>query len=272
MTPIPVADQPAAAPVAEPLSLRSVPVAGRLLVALMIATASLVVFAAPASAQPTEDPEPLETSDETLTLVDNEEYVARMTGLLYWLADDTAGFWNGRASVPSSVGLRLVPRADTGAQSGCGPVGGILAGYCGADDFIYFGVSFSVFTLNQFGDGALAYVMAHEYGHNVQAERGAGDDRSNIVARELHADCLSGAYLRDLGQRGLLEEGDYAEAQRLAVNLGDSTHGTGRQRVNALHRGFTLGAPSCWERWAIPNVAPAAQAPIDPANQVTFAP
>ncbi len=205
---------------------------------------------------PTPNPELLEPTEETLELSVDPAYLDQTRGLMNWLVNDVHGYWDGRANVTTAVNYRWIPRGSD-ITSSCGPVRDVLAAYCSRDDHIYFSETFAVFTLNQFGDGALAYVMAHEYAHNVQSERGrrnGSDDDVDIVVAELHSDCLAGAYLGDLRERGQLEEGDYREAQTLAVNLGDDDHGSGIARRNALHRGFLQGAASCWDRWELPNV------------------
>ncbi len=103
------------------------------------------------------------------------------------------------------------------------------------------------------GDFAVAYVLAHEYGHNLQAE--LGKPLHKMAQRELQADCFAGLWSRWAEAKGYLETGDALEAVNLAFFLGDSfvepsgkptkknpdPHGSPAQRVEAFNLGFRGG-------------------------------
>jgi hypothetical protein len=102
------------------------------------------------------------------------------------------------------------------------------------------------------GDFAPIVVMAHEWGHHVQALLGLAPARGNTV--ELHADCLAGAYASDAGQRGLLDPGDITEAVAMSAAAGDplglpqdtpGAHGINDDRITAFMRGYLGGVDAC---------------------------
>ena len=96
--------------------------------------------------------------------------------------------------------------------------------YCPADDTIYvaqvFAAALSRGVLRGLpgeregygraaGDFAVAYVLAHEYAHNLQQELGVFDNTVSRSARpyELQADCLAGTWAYSVFEAGLLEPG-----------------------------------------------------------------
>ncbi len=154
--------------------------------------------------------------------------------------------------------------------SGCGVTTSAVGPfYCPADYGIYLDVRFFE-QLAQMsgtrGDFARLYVMAHEYGHHVQNITGLSDqvrsaqqrnpqvaNRLN-VAMELHADCYAGIWAGR--NASLIESGDIEEGMRAASAVGDDaiargagrranpesfTHGTSRQRIEALRLGLQTG-------------------------------
>jgi predicted metalloprotease len=107
------------------------------------------------------------------------------------------------------------------------------------------------------GDFGVAYVVAHEYAHNVQHELGIFGRATGPTAEplELQADCLAGAWGNSVYRRGLLEPGDVQEAIGTALAVGDfelgsaQHHGTPQQRREAWLLGFEGGNPSACERY-----------------------
>jgi predicted metalloprotease len=139
--------------------------------------------------------------------------------------------------------------------------------YCPADDTIYVGQQFAADLYRgvlrglpgesagygrAVGDFAVAYVLAHEYGHNLQQELGVFDNSVSETARpfELQADCLAGTWAFSVYEEGLLEPGDLQEATDAALAVGDfdagnrQHHGTPEERRDALLAGFDSGDPS----------------------------
>lgn len=162
-----------------------------------------------------------------------------------------------------------------GAQvlTGCGePAGDRAAFYCPADDTVYVAQRFAADLYagvvrglpgesagigRAAGDFAVAYVLAHEYGHNLQQELGVFDNRVSASAKpyELQADCLAGTWANSVYEQGQLEPGDLEEATNAALAVGDfdvgnaQHHGTPEERRAALLAGFRSGEPSVCTRY-----------------------
>jgi uncharacterized protein len=170
------------------------------------------------------------------------------------------------------VGYRWIPPGSA-ALTGCGVTAGDSAAfYCPADDAIYVGQQFAsdlyrgvVHGLpgeragfgRAAGDFAVAYVVAHEYAHNLQQELGAFDNRVTPSAKpfELQADCLAGTWAYSVYAEGHLQPGDLQEAADAALAVGDfdvgnaQHHGTPEERRDALLTGYRSGDPSSCERF-----------------------
>ena len=156
-----------------------------------------------------------------------------------------------------------------GTRSGCGDASSAMGPfYCPLDQKVYIDLGFYRELAQRFGaagEFANAYVIAHEVGHHVQnvlgiAERVRAAQEQNPGARnalsirmELQADCLAGAWARDVGERGRLDPGDIEEGLRAAAAVGDDriqrattgrvrpesfTHGTAEQRSTWFRRGY----------------------------------
>ena len=154
------------------------------------------------------------------------------------------------------------------ASSGCGlSAGDTAAFYCPRDDTIYVGQQFAADLYEGVarglpgesagygrasGDFAVAYVLAHEYAHNLQQELGIFNARVGPEAKpfELQADCLAGAWANSAYEQGLLRPGDLDEILNTALAVGDfevgtaSHHGTPEERRAAVLDGFRTGDPS----------------------------
>jgi predicted metalloprotease len=100
------------------------------------------------------------------------------------------------------------------------------------------------------GDFSVAYVVAHEYAHALQAELGWVTPTSLAYPGykiELHADCWAGVWAHSAYTSGVLEAGDVEEAVQTALDLGDylvtdpGHHGTPAQRSGAFLTGYNGG-------------------------------
>jgi predicted metalloprotease len=168
-----------------------------------------------------------------------------------------------------------------GATSDTGPF------YCPADNYIYIDLSFYQELEQRFGaEGgpfARAYVLAHEYGHHIQALLGttdrvqAGDTgpTSGSVRLELQADCYAGAWGKHAstvptrsGKPLILDvnQQDLAAAIDTAGKIGDDyiqshlagrrvdqsqfTHGSSAQRTKWYRTGFDTGSPANCDTFA----------------------
>jgi predicted metalloprotease len=167
------------------------------------------------------------------------------------------------------------------AQSATGPF------YCPGDHKVYLDLGFFDELQRRFGapgDFAQAYVLAHEFGHHIQALSGTESQmrqaqrtdpsQSNAlsVRLELQADCYAGVWGHSAAQQGRaaqgkveLEAGDVEEGLRAAAAIGDDrlqkmatgrvmpdrfTHGSSEQRVTWFKRGLESGDPRACDTFA----------------------
>lgn len=161
-----------------------------------------------------------------------------------------------------------VQTACGGASSASGPF------YCPGDKKIYMDMSFFEELRTKFGaeggDFAVAYVLAHEFGHHIQTilgtsskmrqlQEGKSEAESNklSVALELQADFYAGLWTHyNENKNAMLEPGDIEEALSAASAVGDDaiqkkmqgqvvpdsfTHGTSEQRKAWFMKGYKTG-------------------------------
>jgi uncharacterized protein len=157
---------------------------------------------------------------------------------------------------------------DRAGRTGCGAVADENAAfYCPTDDTIYVGEQLASDILQgrsgRFpgeragygraeGDFGLAYVIAHEYAHNIQQELGVArvDPRYGVEPLELQADCMAGLWGNSVYRAGLLKPGDVEEAISTVLAAGDfdtgnpQHHGTPEERRAAWLLGYRSGDPS----------------------------
>ena len=125
-----------------------------------------------------------------------------------------------------------------GTSSPCGRIGGSL--YCPRNNTIYI-TKQHIRMAYQYGDAALAYILAHEYAHAVQVV--GGSRLQNITQIELQADCLAGYYMGTMPDVSF-DDKDIEEIARIAFQVGDyeynnrQHHGTPKQRALAVLTGF----------------------------------
>jgi len=180
------------------------------------------------------------------------------------------------------VSYKWIPAGQT-AASACGDADGTLgdsaAAYCSGDDTIYISEKFATDIYNgaldqalpgssqgygrTVGDFSVAYIVAHEYGHQVQDELGLFQKYGQqlpTMAFELQADCYAGTWAKSAYEENRLEDGDVQEALDAALAVGDfdannpAHHGTPAQREGAWNSGFEAGDASSCSRY------------LDPAN------
>jgi uncharacterized protein len=157
------------------------------------------------------------------------------------------------------------------ARSDCGEAADDRAAfYCPADDTIYVGTRIAAEVYagvargfpgqeagrgRAAGDFGVAYLVAHEYAHQVQDELGFfSRERRGDQARpfELQADCMAGLWGSSVFRAGQVDEADVQEALQTALAVGDfevgsqQHHGTPEERRDAWLLGFESGDPrSC---------------------------
>ncbi len=126
--------------------------------------------------------------------------------------------------------------------------------YSGGNNSIYYDREFFQAEFTEKGDFAPIFILAHEWGHLVQAHVGFFSLDLYSIDYELQADCLAGVYARNANQRKLLAIGDLEAAAASLLDLGDpegvewydeDAHGTAEERIYAFHAGFKDGLGVC---------------------------
>jgi predicted metalloprotease len=156
-------------------------------------------------------------------------------------------------------------------RTSCGVMRPNNAGYCAADNTIYFDDVFVTAqakaaseALGTDGDMAGLGVIAHEMGHAVAIQ--LGHESRLSYENESVADCLAGAFAKHAQGDGSLEPGDVEEAifgmesagdptpqltgndrldQRILARMEMVGHGTKEQRAQNFRTGFQNGAGAC---------------------------
>ena len=132
--------------------------------------------------------------------------------------------------------------------------------YCPVNDIIAWDTdNLTNGMLEDFGPFSLVIVMAHEYGHAVQA-RGALDPTLDTIAGEQQADCFAGSFTAFIAEGGSdvlsVEVDDLDSAVAGFLSLRDapgtptddpSAHGSAFDRVGAFQDGFLNGSDRCAE-------------------------
>ncbi|MFC9995981.1 metallopeptidase [Nocardia sp. NPDC127526] len=113
--------------------------------------------------------------------------------------------------------------------------------------------------VSKFGQMAVVMVMAHEYGHALQAMARLNGMLTPTVVLEQQADCFEGVFLRHVaegnsrhftinttdGLNGVL--GATIAVRDQEPGASENEHGTAFERVTAVQIGYTDGAQACIE-------------------------
>ncbi len=200
---------------------------------------------------------------------------------LAYIVDSIQDYWAAEFSASGQEYPQTVlVLFDGSTQSACGPASAATGPfYCPADQKVYLDLGFFDQLRTQFGakggDFAMAYVVAHEFGHHIQTVRGISQQvqdqaqrdpsRQNdlSVRQELQADCLAGAWAHSA--QADLEPGDIDEALSAASAVGDDriqeatsgridpeswTHGSAEQRSAWFTTGYRSGNPADCDTFA----------------------
>jgi len=130
--------------------------------------------------------------------------------------------------------------------------------YCVDGDFMaYDDAELLPQLVNQLGQGAVAVVLAHEFGHAVQSRANEFDEPT--ILKEQQADCFAGAWAAHIARGendvltftdkdirgGLIAMIQVRDPLELGGVIGAQSHGTGFDRVGAFQDGFTGGVDRC---------------------------
>jgi len=133
--------------------------------------------------------------------------------------------------------------------------------YCANGDFIVYddgdeGILFSL--ADEFGASILGVVLAHEFGHTVQARTGALQSGSPTIVTEQQADCFAGAWTgraaRGEAEGIALTDEDVRSGLVAMITVrdpagtdqfSDGGHGSAFDRVGAFQLGFVEGPQRC---------------------------
>jgi uncharacterized protein len=195
-----------------------------------------------------------------------------MTGVI----EDVDNYWTKTFAASDLPEPRVryswvAPGAPQG--TGCGTVADDSAAfYCPGDDTIYVAQRFAAALWEGVatglpgqqagfgraaGDFGVAYVIAHEYAHNLQNELGLFRIGSANSSKpfELQADCMAGLWGNSVYREGRLQPGDVEEAMSTATAAGDfdvgnvQHHGTPEERRAAWLQGYRSGDPAACARY-----------------------
>ena len=193
-------------------------------------------------------------------------------GFLTAAFGDIESFWKDEfpttydlAFTPLSGGIYAASPSRTSPIPGCGTPESTYediqrgtAFYCLQGDFIAYDDAEGLPNLvQQLGRAAVAVVLAHEFGHVIQAR--AGEWNQPGILKEQQADCFAGAWAAHVAS-GLSSSLRFTDADVRAglvamINVADPTdgtglgdplaHGTGFDRVGAFQDGFQGGSARC---------------------------
>ncbi|MFI5047795.1 MAG: neutral zinc metallopeptidase [Acidimicrobiia bacterium] len=223
----------------------------RRLLTLVVAPVALAVLAVGTmGAAPSTSGQPFSGSADQ-TIADLQSYWAKTMPAVY-----------GQAYQPIPAD-RLFPYSESNPPPGCGTRGTTpytqVAGnafYCSEGDFVAWDTEQLFPSLTaKFGAFAPALVLAHEWGHAIQAR--VGFDSSQTVYLEQQADCFAGAWAGHVasGDSALsVSASDLDRALAGMLQLSDpvgidssqdGAHGNGFDRVGAFQDGVEGGAAAC---------------------------
>lgn len=194
---------------------------------------------------------------DTQTAFDYAEYTATLESVLASLET----YWS--TALPEAFGVEYTspsryvyyrPEEQPGPACGGEQAPPKNAFYCPAGDFIAWDESGLVIPYYVgAGDFAAAFVIAHEFGHAVQARLPQREPLT--ILSELQADCFAGSWSRYVQDEDQLSAGDLDEATLAVFSARDlpgtpftdpAAHGTGFERTRAFADGYESGPKACY--------------------------
>lgn len=199
-----------------------------------------------------------------------------MEDFLVFVITDVDAYWSDvweDEGEPEPQVTYAFPATGESVTSQCGTSDDLSAYYCTIDDQIVVSQSLAASIWEgsiaantdgdmqyETGDFSVAYVVAHEFAHSLQAELGILQPDVLVyptVRTELHADCWAGVWANDADYEGILDDGDIEEALQTTLDLGDYAvdhplhHGTPEQRSDAFMVGYQSGIPDDCEPYLL---------------------
>lgn len=199
-------------------------------------------------------------SDGSFELVENASVVSRKYWSVERLAEDVSEdidqFWQRvfeqhEWDYKSPKNVQGYTRR---IRTACGSAVPNNAFYCNRSHSIYYDLNLLQRQFDTVGDFAPVTVIAHEWGHAIQAQITQTQTIHYNIEAELQADCFAGAYTRDAETREKLEAGDVEEATDFLFKVGDRrsrpwtdprAHGTPKQRTESFTKGYEKGVDAC---------------------------
>jgi len=209
------------------------------------------------------------TSEPGSVSITDVETITDIESIIELTITDLQQWWS--VELPAVFGTAYEPVSEFGPyfplQGDAPTCGGPLkreefeanAFYCSVDNTVQWDAEALMAPLFQeFGDFTVALVLAHEWGHAVQAQFGFDDFTQPTIVSELQADCLAGSWTgrvsRDESDLVRLRAGDLEEAMAGFLLIGDEigtaplgvdAHGGSFDRLNAFFEGFNEGTAEC---------------------------
>lgn len=159
----------------------------------------------------------------------------------------------------------------------CGVMKEINAAYCAGDQRVYYALQLLDALPNNVASTKYAAedVIAHEFGHAVQARTGiliseraleqkASDANATIMSRrtEMQADCFGGLYVESVAQSQGLTQADLQTLVDMTYYLGDDVlsgqpniqgdHGLGKNRMTWFAKGVQTNQVGVCNTWVVP--------------------
>ncbi|MCW2615623.1 MAG: Membrane protein [Frankiales bacterium] len=196
------------------------------------------------------------------------------------IVNSVQSYWSTQVDgyVPAKTEL-FSQATSTGCGSATSAVGPF---YCPPDKGVYLDLTFFDVLRTRYGakggDFAVAYVIAHEYGHHISnltgqsaaTDRGEGE-QGGSVRLELQADCYAGVWAKNAVESGFvaISDADIDEGLSAAAAVGDDriqeksagrvdpeswTHGSAEQRQTWFRTGLSSGDPAACDTFSAPRV------------------
>lgn len=233
--------------------------------ALAVAVALAVAGCGDAGPERSEpEPESAAVAEPTLPAIEKDAGPAAYRDLLDRTFTLLAGYWDNQLpdlGAEPGAPKRLVSYWNRSEDPGCGghPAGARNAQYCARTETIAWDGNWVYGRLHRsFGDAAVGFLLAHEYGHFVQDRLGIDREFPLTIEAELSADCLAGAWLGAMDRKvERFDRVDYGALAAGLLNVADprgvpwvdpSAHGRANQRSRAVIVGARDGHRACLRR------------------------